>query len=74
MSKHQTTQDGWGSKLGLILAMAGNAVGLGNFWKFPYMAAGNGGGAFMIPYFIALLLLGFPIMVMEWQTGRFGIP
>ena len=72
MSKHQTTQDGWGSKLGLILAMAGNAVGLGNFWKFPYMAAGNGGGAFMIPYFIALLLLGFPIMVMEWQTGRFG--
>ncbi len=72
MSEHASGKDGWGSKLGLILAMAGNAVGLGNFWKFPYMAAGNGGGAFMIPYFIALLLLGFPIMVMEWQTGRFG--
>ena len=75
MSELQTkakAQDGWSSKLGLILAMAGNAVGLGNFWKFPYMAAGNGGGAFMIPYFIALLLLGFPLMVMEWQTGRFG--
>lgn len=65
-------QDGWGSKMGLILAMAGNAVGLGNFWKFPYMAAGNGGGAFMIPYFIALLLLGLPIMIMEWQFGRRG--
>lgn len=65
-------QDGWGSKMGLILAMAGNAVGLGNFWKFPYMAASNGGGAFMIPYFIALLLLGLPIMIMEWQFGRQG--
>lgn len=65
-------QDGWGSKIGLILAMAGNAVGLGNFWKFPYMAAGNGGGAFMVPYFVALLLLGLPIMIMEWQFGREG--
>ena len=44
MSEHASGKDGWGSKLGLILAMAGNAVGLGNFWKFPYMAAGNGGG------------------------------
>ena len=43
----------WGSKVGLILAMAGNAVGLGNFWRFPYVAASNGGGAFMIPYFFA---------------------
>lgn len=66
----QTQKEGWGSKIGLILAMAGNAVGLGNFWKFPYMAAQNGGGAFMIPYFVALLLLGLPIMLMEWQIGR----
>lgn len=62
--------DSWNSKIGLILAMAGNAVGLGNFWKFPYMAAQNGGGAFMVPYFIALLVLGLPIMIMEWQFGR----
>ena len=47
-------RDQWGSKIGLILAMAGNAVGLGNFWRFPYIAATNGGGAFMIPYFFAL--------------------
>lgn len=73
MSENQAAgQDGWGSKIGLILAMAGNAVGLGNFWKFPYVAAQNGGGAFMIPYFAALLLLGLPIMIMEWQIGRFG--
>lgn len=65
-------QDGWSSKMGLILAMAGNAVGLGNFWKFPYMAASNGGGAFMVPYFVALILLGLPIMIMEWQFGREG--
>jgi SNF family Na+-dependent transporter len=51
----------WGSKLGLILAMAGNAIGLGNFWRFPYQAAKNGGGAFMIPYFAALLFMGIPL-------------
>lgn len=73
MPNETTSQkDSWGSKLGLILAMAGNAVGLGNFWKFPYMAARYGGGAFMIPYFIALLLIGLPIMLMEWQIGRTG--
>ena len=49
-------RDQWGSKIGLILAMAGNAVGLGNFWRFPYIAATNGGGAFMIPYFFALIV------------------
>lgn len=62
----------WGSKLGLILAMAGNAVGLGNFWRFPRMAAEYGGGAFMIPYFIALVVVGLPIMITEWHLGRFG--
>ncbi|WHH57897.1 sodium-dependent transporter [Petroclostridium sp. X23] len=62
----------WGSKIGLILAMAGNAVGLGNFWRFPYMAASNGGGAFLIPYFVALILVGVPLMFVEWNLGRFG--
>ncbi len=62
----------WGSRIGLILAMAGNAVGLGNFLRFPTQAASNGGGAFMIPYFIAFLLLGIPLMWIEWGIGRYG--
>ncbi len=62
----------WASRLGLILAMAGNAIGLGNFLRFPVKAAQNGGGAFMIPYFIALLLLGIPLMWVEWSIGRRG--
>ena len=62
----------WATKMGLILAMAGNAIGLGNFWRFPYQLAKNGGGAFMIPYFISLLLLGIPLMWVEWVIGRYG--
>ena len=62
----------WGSRIGLILAMAGNAVGLGNFLRFPVQAAQNGGGAFMIPYFIAFLLLAIPLMWIEWTIGRYG--
>jgi SNF family Na+-dependent transporter len=62
----------WATKIGLILALAGNAVGLGNFLRFPVQAAGNGGGAFMIPYFIALLLVGIPLMWTELAMGRFG--
>jgi|WetSurMetagenome_2_1015567.scaffolds.fasta_scaffold11090_4 neurotransmitter:Na+ symporter, NSS family len=62
----------WGTKIGLILALAGNAVGLGNFLRFPVQAAGNGGGAFMIPYFTALLLVGIPLMWTELAMGRFG--
>lgn len=62
----------WGSRIGLILAVAGNAVGLGNFLRFPVQAAQNGGGAFMIPYFVSFLLLGIPLMWMEWGIGRYG--
>ena len=50
--------------------MAGNAIGLGNFLRFPVKAAQNGGGAFMIPYFVSLLLLGVPLMWAEWAMGR----
>lgn len=66
------SRENWGSRIGLILAMAGNAVGLGNFLRFPRQAALNGGGAFMIPYFVALVLLGIPLMWVEWAIGRFG--
>ncbi len=62
----------WGSRIGLILAMAGNAVGLGNFLRFPVQAAQNGGGAFMIPYFFAFLFLAIPLMWVEWAIGRRG--
>lgn len=62
----------WGSRLGVIMAVAGSAVGLGNFLRFPVQAAQNGGGAFMIPYLVALLLLGIPLMWIEWTLGRYG--
>jgi SNF family Na+-dependent transporter len=65
-------RDAWGSRLGAVLAVAGSAVGLGNFLRFPAQVARNGGGAFMIPYFIAFLLLGIPLMWLEWALGRRG--
>ncbi|MFC1549149.1 sodium-dependent transporter [Candidatus Omnitrophota bacterium] len=65
-------RDSWGSRIGVIMAVAGSAVGLGNFLRFPVQAAKNGGGAFMIPYFIALLLVGIPLMLIEWSIGRYG--
>ena len=64
-------KDGWATRYGLIMAMAGNAVGLGNFLRFPGQAAPYG-GAFMVPYFLALLLLGIPLMWIEWTIGRHG--
>lgn len=65
-------KEAWATRIGLILAVAGNAVGLGNFLRFPVQAASNGGGAFMIPYFISFILLGIPLMWMEWTIGRYG--
>ncbi len=65
-------RDSWGSRIGVILAVAGSAVGLGNFLRFPVQAANNGGGAFLIPYFIALFLIGIPLMWIEWAIGRHG--
>ncbi len=62
----------WGTRLGIIMAVAGSAIGLGNFLRFPVQAASNGGGAFMIPYFISLFLLGIPLMWIEWTLGRYG--
>ena len=62
----------WGSRVGLILAMAGNAVGLGNFLRFPVQAVQNGGGTFIIPYIVCFLLMGIPLLWIEWSSGRFG--
>lgn len=62
----------WGTRLGLVLAAAGNAVGIGNLLRFPSQAAQNGGGAFMIPYVLSLLFFGLPLMWVAWTIGRFG--
>jgi NSS family neurotransmitter:Na+ symporter len=66
------SSEAWASRLGVILAVAASAVGLGNFLRFPGQAAQHGGGAFMIPYFVALLLLGIPLGWAEWTMGRYG--
>jgi len=73
MSKEDhSSGEQWASRIGVILAVAGSAVGLGNFLRFPGQAAQNGGGAFMLPYFISLLVLGIPLCWAEWTMGRYG--
>ena len=64
--------EAWSSRLGVIMAVAGSAVGLGNFLRFPGLAAKYGSGAFMVAYFVALLLIGLPICWAEWTIGRVG--
>ena len=66
----QTERSNFGSKLGMILATAGGAVGLGNVWRFPYMAGQNGGAAFILIYLACVLLLGIPCMISEFIIGR----
>lgn len=66
------SSENWGSRVGLVLAMAGNAVGFGNFLRFPVQAVQNGGGAFIIPYLVSFLLMGIPLLFIEWSSGRFG--
>jgi SNF family Na+-dependent transporter len=66
------TNESWGSSIGLVLAMAGNAVGFGNFLRFPVQAISNGGGAFIIPYLVCFLIMGLPLMFIEWTIGRWG--
>ncbi len=60
----------WASNLGFVLAAAGSAVGLGNIWKFPYLAGANGGGAFVIIYLSMIVLIGFTVMLGEMAIGR----
>ena len=62
----------FGSRIGFILVSAGCAIGIGNVWKFPYLAGANGGAAFILIYLVFLLILGIPIMACEFAT--FGIP
>jgi len=69
MSEHRI---GFGSKLGMILATAGSAVGLGNVWRFPYMTGADGGAVFILIYLACIVLLGIPCMVSEFIIGRHG--
>jgi neurotransmitter:Na+ symporter, NSS family len=66
------TPEQWSSKLGFILATTGAAVGLGNIWKFPYMAGTHGGSAFVLTYIICVLVIGVPLMFAEMLIGRLG--
>ncbi|CAD7696852.1 unnamed protein product [Ostreobium quekettii] len=60
----------WGSRLAFVLACVGSAIGLGNVWRFPWLSYKFGGGVFLVPYFLALLLLGLPLLVLELGVGR----
>ena len=60
----------WKSKTGFLLAAVGSAIGLGNIWRFPYIAYRNGGGAFLIPYFVALFVVGIPLLMLEFGVGH----
>ncbi|MCX8031153.1 MAG: sodium-dependent transporter [Thermodesulfovibrionales bacterium] len=66
------SREHWRTKTGLVLAMAGSAIGLGNFLRFPTQAAQHGGGIFMIPYMISLILIAIPLLWIEWAMGRYG--
>ena len=72
MTQNISERANFGSKLGVILATAGSAVGLGNVWRFPYMAGENGGAVFIIIYVACVLLLGIPCMISEFIVGRHG--
>ncbi len=64
------TRDRWHSRTAFIMAAVGSAVGLGNVWRFPYVAYSSGGGAFLIPYFVALFTAGIPMLILEMGIGQ----
>ncbi|KOX15750.1 sodium-dependent transporter [Nocardiopsis sp. NRRL B-16309] len=66
----QQPREQWGTRAGFLLAAIGSAVGLGNIWRFPYIAYDNGGGAFLVPYLIALLTAGIPLLILEYSIGH----
>ncbi len=63
-------REGFGSRLGFLLVSAGCAIGIGNVWKFPYVAGENGGGVFVVFYLLFLLIMGIPVLTMDLSIGR----
>jgi neurotransmitter:Na+ symporter, NSS family len=72
MSQPNQPRENWGSRVGFILAAAGSAIGLGNIWKFPYIAGEHGGAAFIFIYLICIGIIGLPVLVAEVLIGRTG--
>ena len=68
--KDKSTRGAFNSRTAFILAAVGSAVGLGNIWRFPYVAYSNGGGAFIIPYIFALLAVGIPMLFLDFAIGH----
>jgi len=71
-AKRRSLHGHWSSRMAFILAVTGSAVGLGNIWKFPYVAGQNGGGAFVLVYLACVLIIGMPVMISEILIGRRG--
>ena len=71
MEMLEEQRENWGSRGGFVLAAVGSAVGLGNLWKFPYELYDHGGGAFLIPYIIAVFVVGVPMLILEFSLGHF---
>ena len=69
-NKNGAPREHLGTRLGFILLSAGCAIGIGNVWKFPYMAGQNGGGIFVLIYLLFLAIMGIPVMTMEFAMGR----
>jgi len=72
MAKRTSLHGFWSSRLAFVLAVSGSAVGLGNIWRFPFVAGENGGGAFVLFYVICVFVIGLPIMISEVMIGRRG--
>ncbi len=72
MAQHEVTRkrEVWSGRSVFIMAAIGSAVGLGNIWRFPYIAYENGGGAFLIPYLVALLTAGIPLLLVDYAIGH----
>ena len=66
----EPTRENWKSRTGFLMAAIGSAIGLGNIWRFNYLAYKNGGATFLIPYLVALLTAGLPILILEFGIGH----
>lgn len=70
MATKELGREQWGTRAGFVMAAIGSAVGLGNIWRFPYIAYDNGGGAFLVPYLVALFTAGIPLLIFEYAIGH----